>query len=202
VLSEREAKHREYGRLLHDQVAPTLSAAGLHLDVMRMDLSNQVPAIAERTVEIQQLLEQAMVTIRDLSREMNTSVVDRAGLRFALEKLAERSQREFDGVLRFKYDCQLRVPPEPGTAMFRVAEMALENALKHSGATKILLSVTGTRAATMQVRDNGRGFSVDSARKRGLSLTMMQAYADERGLKLTIDSQTNAGTIVRCRYAG
>jgi signal transduction histidine kinase len=154
-------------------------------------------------VEIQETLEKAMVLIRDLTREMNPSIVDRAGLAYALERRVERLRDEFEGRIRFKYQTAIRPPAEITTSLYRIAEIALDNAVRHSRAKKIELAVNGSRALILQVKDDGRGFHAVRERKspRGVGLLMMEAYARQAGLQLGIESETRTGTIVRCRYA-
>jgi len=64
ALDNQQLERRKLARTLHDEVAQVLSAAGLQLDILRMDLGDRVPEIAVRTAEIQELLE------RDNRQEM------------------------------------------------------------------------------------------------------------------------------------
>src|SRR5437016_5432946 len=74
-LSERGKQ----ARVLHDDIAQVLSAAGLQLDILRMDFAEVVPSIASRTNEIQKLLDHAVKGVRDLSYELNPSLVGGVG---------------------------------------------------------------------------------------------------------------------------
>ncbi len=62
-----------------------------------MDFSSQAPGISQRASEIQNLLEQAIEQLRDISNELNPSIVERAGLQFALERLADKTRKNFTG---------------------------------------------------------------------------------------------------------
>ncbi len=95
---------------MHDDVSQVLSAVGLQLDAIRMDFREQGPGLDSRTIEIQELLEQAIEQLRDISNELNPSIVERAGLRFALDRLAETVRSNFRGALRLHLDASLRVP--------------------------------------------------------------------------------------------
>ncbi len=88
AINEHEAVLARVSRLLHDDVSQILSAVGLQLDAMRMDFREQAPGLDGRAAEIQELLEQAIEQLRDISNELNPSIVERAGLRFALDRLA------------------------------------------------------------------------------------------------------------------
>jgi signal transduction histidine kinase len=102
-------------RILHDDVGQVLSAIGLQIDVMRMDFVAQAPGIAERSAEIQQLLEKAIDRVRDLSFELNPATVERAGLQFALERMVGRVRQNYKGTVRLMYDSSVRllVPQAP-----------------------------------------------------------------------------------------
>src|SRR5579864_5517769 len=88
AIHEHDAALAGVARLLHDDVSQVLSAVGLQLDAMRMDFRNEAPGIEERAAEIQNMLEQVIDQLRDISNELNPSVVERAGLQFALDRLA------------------------------------------------------------------------------------------------------------------
>ena len=102
--SEHEAAMARVARLLHDDVSQILSAVGLQLDAMRMDFRDRLPALDSRATEIQTMLEQAIEQLRDLSNELNPSIVERAGLSFALDRLAGRVRKGFTGNLRLHVD--------------------------------------------------------------------------------------------------
>src|ERR1700724_694224 len=91
-------------RFLHDEVGQVLSAVGLQLDALRHDLGARTPELEQRTSEIQQMLETMIASIRDLSYELNPSVVQRTGLQFALERLAGRFHEAFSGGVRLQLD--------------------------------------------------------------------------------------------------
>jgi signal transduction histidine kinase len=85
-------------------------------------------------------------------------------------------------------------------ALFRIAEQALDNAVQHSGATRIRLVLRASpRRTTLEIRDNGRGFDAARMRRRprGLGLPLMESYAQDAGLVLEIASTPGRDTIVR-----
>ena len=203
LANSREAEMARVARVLHDDVGPILSAAGLQLDALRMDFREQAPEVSARTAEIQKLLERAIDRVRDLSYELNPATVDRAGLHFALEHLSRRVRASFPGAIHLSYDPSVRPPPAVAKCIFQIVECALDNAVRHSGATKIDLIARHSRESIIaEVADNGRGFPFnDSAvASKGLGLAFMRMHARLGGLHLTIDSHTGKGTIVRVSY--
>jgi len=203
VLKAQEQQGERISRFLHDEAGPLLSTIGLQLDLLRMDLGEKSAEVSSRLVELQKLLEQAVVQVRDLSYELNPAVVERAGLQFALERLAAWYGKSFSGALRLGFDASVRLPAAAATAMYRIARLALDNAVEHAGCSQIAVLVKPVEgAATLEVIDNGRGFSVDQARDqaRGLGLDLMRHHASQAGLQLWIASAPEKGTIVRACY--
>ena len=90
-----EGERLRISRLLHDEVGQVLSALGLQLELLRMDLSD-VPAAAERIAGTQKLLASALEQVRELSYELNPAIVERLGLHASLERLVGRYRRNFN----------------------------------------------------------------------------------------------------------
>lgn len=205
ILKTQDADRGRLARFLHDDVGQCLSSAGLQLDLLRMDLEQHVPAISSRTAEIQQVLEGVMARVREYSFELNPDIVERAGLSTALDRLAGRSRREFPGTFRLMADTSFRLPPQVGSAIYRIAQEAVENAIQHSSCSLIELILKSTKSGpTLEVRDNGKGFDSSdvSGLHRGLGLLVMEHYAAQAQLQLAISSERGKGTVVRAVYVG
>ncbi|MCC6859836.1 MAG: PAS domain-containing protein [Bryobacterales bacterium] len=203
VIHARETEQARVSRFLHDDVGQSLTAAGMRLDLLRMDFESRVPELDERTRAIQELLEGVMNRIRDLSYELNPSVVERAGLHAALDRLAGRSRRMFTGTLRFMSDSSLHLPAPVGSAMYKIAQEAIHNAIRHSGCSQLELLVKTTHAGpALEVRDNGCGFETAPAAdgRLGLGLMLMEHYAGQANLRLEVASRRGKGTVVRVIY--
>lgn len=199
VLNAQEAERARLARILHDEVGQGLSAAGLQLDLLRMDLEGAVPSIAQRTAEVQKILEQLMQRVREFSYELNPATVERSGLYPALDRLVGRIRREFAGTVRLMADSTLRLPSGLALAFYKIAHEAVENALRHSGCTALQVLVKSTRQGpALEVRDNGKGFdpAEAAAGRTGLGILIMQHCAEEAGLSLTVSSN-GQGTVVK-----
>ena len=117
LVHAQEAEVARIARVLHDEVSQVLSAVGLQLDVLRMDYQASAPELAARTAEIQQMLEVAINQVRDLSHDLNPSIVERAGLQFALSRLVGRCRKPGEAPIRLLYDSTVRLPqPSPSAA--------------------------------------------------------------------------------------
>jgi signal transduction histidine kinase len=200
ALKAQEFERNMASKFLHDSVGQNLTALGLQLDLVRMDLETVSPEICGRIAQIQKLLEVMMEEVREYSYELNPSTVERAGLRSALDRLAGRIRERFTGTCRLNVDPSLKLDKKIATALYQVAQEAVENAVQHSGCSAIEIAVKSSRTVTfLEVRDNGRGFDpADLASGcRGLGLLSMEHYAAQAGLKLSISSNRETGTSVR-----
>ena len=207
VINAQEQGGARVARLLHDEVGQILTAVGLQMDLMRMDLEAECPEIASRVVESQKILEQAVDQVRSLSYELHPGIVERAGLQAALDRLAGRYRKTPNITVRLMFDSSVRVPAEAAAAMYKIAECALENSVKHSQCRLIEILVRpGRGGVVLEVKDDGSGFDVGQAtgNPAGLGLLLMNCYADQGSLELEIASTPGEGTIVkaRCRNTG
>jgi signal transduction histidine kinase len=187
-------------RFLHDSVGQNLTALGLQLDLVRMDLETVSPDTCRRIGDIQKLLEDMMESVREYSYELNPSTVERAGLRPALDRLAIRIRERFPGGLRINVDPSAKLDPKVASALYQIIQEGVENAVQHSGCSVIEIAVKSTRGGVvLEVRDNGRGFDPADllSGRRGLGLLSMEHYAAQAGLELVISSTRETGTTLR-----
>ena len=200
ALKAQEFERAMVSRFLHDSMGQNLTALGLQLDLIRMDMESASPDTCQRIGGIQKLLEEMMESVREYSYELNPSMVERAGLRPALDRLAGRIRTRFPGTLRLNVDPSLRLDPKLASALYQILQEGVENAVQHSGCSTIEIAVKSTRTGTVvEVRDNGRGFDPADlvSGRRGLGLLSMEHYAAQAGLELVITSTRETGTTVR-----
>jgi two-component system sensor histidine kinase NreB len=200
AVSEHEAALGRVSRLLHDDVSQVLSAVGLHLDAMRMDFRAEAPGIEERAAEIQNMLEQVIEQLRDISNELNPSVVERAGLQFALDRLAGKVRKNFSGSFRLHFDPGTHVPTAIAKTFYKIAECAVDNALARQKCTTIEIQVKRARGeCVLEVHDNGYLEITDSAAVP-LGQMLMDYYATKSEVSLKVKGSADEGTVVRASY--
>lgn len=205
ALRSQEFERKMASQFLHDSVGQNLTAFGLQLDLMRMDLEAISPETCARIAEMQNTLEEMMQEVREYSYELNPSTVERAGLRSALDRVASRLHHRFNGWLRIKVDPSLKLDPKIASALFHIAQEALENSVQHAACSNIEIAVKSTRkGTTLEVKDDGRGFDPDDILgvRRGLGLPSMEHFAAQAGLELTIKSSRESGTLIRATLPG
>jgi two-component system NarL family sensor kinase len=199
MIEEQEDEAARVERALHDEISQMLTAAGFELEAMRRRHEASSPKLAEEVVAVQRLFESVLDQVRSLSQSLPPSALNRAGLPVALEKMVARYRGEAGPRIRLMQDNRLHVELPVARALHRIAELALDNAVRHSEASKIevLLRPTG-RGLVLEIRDDGRGFEQASAAK-GLGLELMRLSAEGAGLEYKLESHEGAGTIVFVR---
>ena len=200
ALKAQESDRKRASQFLHDSVGQNLTALGLQLDLIRMDLETLSPETCGRIAEIQKMLETMMSEVREYSYELNPSTVERAGLRAALDRLAARTNSQFGGALRINTDPSVKIDPKIASALYHVAQEAVANATQHAACSAIEIALKSSRSGpVLEVRDNGRGFDPGDVlgTRRGLGLLSMEHYAAQAGLELSIASNRDTGTVVR-----
>jgi signal transduction histidine kinase len=175
------------GRALHDHVGSSLSAVGVQLQLLRMDL----PQAEARIDEALGTLEEALNKVRDLSQELCPSPAYRGGLKQALLRLADQHALSSCDIV-VEYAATAAIPAEVAAALHEASTAALEQAL-HQGATRVNITVRGAGPVVVRIADDGR----TSGRARALSAIGILAREQGLGFACT----TGKGTIVSIRYA-
>jgi signal transduction histidine kinase len=175
------------GRALHDHIGSSLSAVGVQLQLLRMD----VPAAQAQIDETLRILEESLNRVRDLSQELCPSPAYRGGLKQALLRLADQHASS-DCSIDVDYSATATVPPEIAAALYEAGCSAIGQALRQ-GAARVSVSVRGSGPLVLRIADDGR----KSGRARALSA--IGTLAREQGLRF--ECTTGKGTIVSIRYA-
>lgn len=163
AVTASEYERRTIAKFLHDKVGQNLTALGLQLEVVRMDLEPGCAPQSARIGETQDLLEAMMEEVREYSHALNPSAVERSGLRSALDRLAARAQIRIEGVARVNMNPSLKLEPRVAFAMYQIAQEAVENAVRHAGCSIIEITVKSTKLGVyLEIRDNGKGFDPGS----------------------------------------
>ena len=205
ALKSQEFERKMCSQFLHDAVGQNMTALGLQLDLVRMDLEETAPESSARLAEIQKMLEGIMEQVREYSYELNPSIVERAGLRSALDRLVSRIRSRFAGTVRLLADPSLRIDPKAATGLYHIAQEAVENAVQHASCSAIEIAVKSThKGPILEIRDDGRGFDPEDVTGggRGLGLLSMEHYAAQAGLDLSISRNPSGGTKVRAAAPG
>jgi len=200
VSEMSQAIIKERNRLagdLHDSVTQGLYGIVLHADAAEGQLSagNSDQAV-EYLDEIKAAGKEALAEMRLLIFELRPPVLEREGLEAALEMRLYAVEKRAGLKAEFQSEIEDRLPLAIEEGLYRIAQEALNNALKHAHAKHIWVHLYQVGSAVkLEVADDGHGFEVDSAHKHGgMGLTSMQERAMNLSGKLTIISNPNEGT--------
>jgi PAS domain S-box-containing protein len=202
LLSISEEEQARIGQDIHDDLCQQLAAIGCLAKVVYQRLSaNNIPE-AIQLAEITRLITSANVRAREMSRGLMPVVLDSAGLMAALADLASSTERIFRVSSRFF--CTEPVTLQDyklATQLYRIAQEAVANAIKHSHANLIEISLNLTDGMIiLSIRDDGVGINDHHNPNKitGMGLLTMSHRARMIGGALVIDRDKAGGTIVRC----
>jgi signal transduction histidine kinase len=158
MVRQHEAERLRLSRELHDETAQTLSAVKLEVGVLREGADQAGKVRLDRVLE---LVDAGIRGIRRVTNDLRPALLDDLGLAAAIRSLAEdvraRGRLEVDVSLPPELP---RLPPETELALFRAAQEALANVIRHAGASRVELGIREDGdALRLTVRDNGRGLA-------------------------------------------
>ena len=195
----QEQTSLEIARELHDNVGQNLSLAKLGLSTLDLDKKDEAKA---SITEISDIIEIALHNLRLLTRLMNTEIIRNGGLIKSINMQVDFIQRGG------KFEARLEVTGEPKTLpdtkeifLFRIAQEAINNIIRHSKASEIWISLEYSKNfLTRQVRDNRSGFILDE-KISGPGLVSgiynMQRRAKIIEAEFQIDSLVGKGTCIK-----
>ncbi|MEY2547750.1 MAG: two-component system, chemotaxis family, CheB/CheR fusion protein [Verrucomicrobiota bacterium] len=196
-ISEREK--RRIGEDLHDLVCQELSATALYLKSNAKKLAKENSTASAALDEAAQTVNRNVGVARDLARGLQAVELNAAGLKNALRDLAAQACEATAIKCHFKCARGVRVPDDTAALhLYRVAQEAVTNAVKHSGAKNVLISLDrDSDHICVSVQDDGKGF-VPRKRAKGLGLHMMRYRANALGGELKIERRRTGGMDITC----
>jgi two-component system sensor histidine kinase UhpB len=197
ALDAQEEERARVARDLHDEVNQSLTGLLLRLEATR---ERSPPELASELAEIRSLANQAMQELLTLARQLRPTALDDLGLAAALSGLVDDLDRQGSVHADFESEGEFgEVPQDVQVVVYRVAQEALSNAIRHSEARHLRVRlVRDNGTVDLSVGDDGRGFTFDQA-SRGLGLAGMRERALLVGGDLQVTSRPQAGTSVRLR---
>ncbi len=196
----REEEQTHLSREIHDQIGQTLTAVQIDLGWLFDKLPKGSAALRRRARAMKQRIDLAMENVRHIALELRPPILDTVGLDAALEWLVEQTARQAG--LRFSVDENIEgasLNPGLALAVYRIAQEALTNVVRHAGASHVSVQLATSREAlTLEVSDDGRGLSAEEARNpRALGLLGMRERAAAYDGSLTVTGAEGEGTTVR-----
>ena len=200
LIEAQEEERKRIARELHDDFNQRLAALSVELESMERTPIAPSEPVARQLATIRGQIEQLSDDLHDLAYRLHPSLLEHVGLEVAArDHVAEFSKRTGLPVRFTAREVPGRLSPEIATNLFRVMQESLQNVFKHAQATEVTVRLSGSsKGIGLSVRDNGKGFDLESknARMRGLGLVSMQERARGLGGFLRIHSLPRDGTKV------
>ena len=196
LLSAIESERQRIGQDLHDDLCQRLGAAALLVGALSKDITKLDPLLGAKVGEVPAVITDAIVACRNLARGLHPVTLMSAGLPSALQELADR----VPDPIKFAWPRTERIDLVSETALhlYRIAEEAVGNAVKHANARSISIGLAVLKGnVVMEVADDGKGMG-GKTKALGMGLRNMRYRAHVVGGNLTITQQDGGGTCVRC----
>jgi len=197
LVETQEAERRRFAADLHDSIGQNLSAIGIELETLRGILPPEKKTTAMLD-EVSGLVATTVNAVRQVIADLRPALLDDYGLVAAIQSHA-KSIEKWSGLTVSVQSTAIQHRPAPAVelALFRIAQEALMNAAKHSGASRASVALSSTAGAVrLCVEDNGRGIAATAASVEpgnGWGTAFMRERAEALGGKLSIED-SGAGT--------
>ena len=203
AINAQEEERKRIARGLHDDTCQALSSLIINLERLEGGLAAQLPELAPRLTAARQLATLTLEDLRKVVYGLRPTMLDDLGLAPAIRWFARANleqagiQVAFDGL-----DETARLPSRLETALFRIAQEAVYNVLRHAQAQAVTISLVRAdegRAICLRVDDDGKGFDVarisdQAVRLRRMGLIGIRERAELVGAEVTIVSTPGQGT--------
>jgi PAS domain S-box-containing protein len=203
LLTVREEERKKVSAALHHDVGSLAVGISAHLDAMEQDIrAGETGAVLKWMRKTRKLFDESVGRLKEVAIELRPPDLDVLGLRAALRQHFSLFTKHRGVRIHFKESLGRRQLPEAvATILFRVAQEALTNAIRHGHARKVDIGLKISKAQIhLVIGDNGQGF--DPARQNArvtahLGLRVMREMVVAAGGAFTVDSGNGKGTVVR-----
>ena len=199
ILEIPVSEQRRIGQELHDGLGQQLTGLGLLATSLLNKASKPEHELATKLAHG---LREAVGQVRALSRGLMPVDIDAEGFTNALENLVNEIRSQSGMRIFLTLNERIRILDNSSALhLYRIAQEALNNAIKHANANRIEVSLglVGDRGC-LTIRDNGRGFDAEPQKSAGLGLRIMQHRCGMIDAEFEILSSAEHGTEVRCYF--
>ncbi len=200
ILEISEREQRRIGQDLHDGLCQHLAGIEMLSQVLAQKLARKSKDGSARATEIAKAVRESISQTRLLARGLSPVTLESEGLMSALAELALNTEKMFRVRCEFQCDEVVKFDNHAAaTHLFRIAQEAVSNAIKHGKAKKISLQLSEDPARLhLRVSDNGLGFPKNFSGGNGMGLRIMQTRIGMVGGTLTIEPNAKNGVSVIC----
>lgn len=195
VIRAQEEERLRISRELHDSFGQLLTSVLLALKLVEQQKT--LPDVHTRLADAREITALAAKEVKRIALELRPASLDDYGLPTALRRLAADVEERSGVVVEAAIASQERPSGVVETVVYRIAQEALTNAVRHADASRISLSLTDVWGQVrLLIRDDGHGFDQEQIDGRGLGLVGMRERAHLVGGKLSLVSTPGEGTRV------
>jgi len=196
MLENQEAAARRFSHELHDELGQSLTAVKANLAALESGGGFQ----KDRLRDCVSLVDEAIGNVRQMSQLLRPTILDDFGLEAGLRWLAEGFAVRTGIDVKVESAYSGRLPDETETHLFRIAQEALTNVARHSGARRVTITLgPDGRGIRLSVQDDGKGFDAAPSERRGLGLIGIRARARSAGGDAEIRSRPGEGVVIEVR---
>jgi PAS domain S-box-containing protein len=200
ILKISEQEQARIGHNLHDGVGQTMTGVSSLIEALESELTGDQRTSAAR---IHHLIQEAIQEVRRMSHSLSPASVKNRGLGGALQLLAETIRTNHRTACSCEVNPDIKIEDsEKETHIYRIAQEAANNALRHGhpSSIKLSLQLLGKNEAVLKIEDNGTGLSKRTPDHTGIGLRVMDYRANLIDGSLTIKSRARGGVSVICRF--
>jgi PAS domain S-box-containing protein len=201
LLEITDREQARIGQDIHDGLCQHLVSLAFDANSLARELSSKRRAQAPIALRMAELADQAITETRQLARGLFPVRLESEGLPSALEELAKTTRERFKIRCRFRSQGTATVPSSTiATHLYRIAQEAVANAVKHSQAQRISIGLTaGDDQLWLKVEDDGKGMRPEKSKGAdGMGLHIMDYRARSIGGTLRVAARRRGGTQVFC----
>ena len=201
IVTTEERERLRIGRELHDGLGQELTGVALTLRSVMTQLRDSDPAIRERLQEAVEIVNTMIGSTRELANGIFAVSIPGRDLGVALHALAERAAARSGITVRFRFlgTRPLTLAETTASSLFRIAQEATTNALRHSGAANIdIVLGIDTAVVSLSITDDGRGCPANAEQGGGAGLRIMRFRAHALGAQFRIGRASGGGTKIEC----
>lgn len=203
VLLAQEEERRQISRSLHDEISQTLAGINVKLAALSQDAASNTLGFRKKIAGTRRLVEKSVDIVHRFARELRPTLLDDLGLIPALHAYMNTMTRRTGLHIRFTAAAGVeKLSNDKRTALFRIAQSALTNVVRHAQATRVTVCIHNTPAGMcLEIHDDGKSFDVqrvlNARRYKRLGLLSMSERVKMFGGTLAIESSPGKGTLVR-----
>jgi signal transduction histidine kinase len=195
LIQAQDDERQRIARELHDNIGQRVSLLMFELDLLKHDLPIERDAEHKSLSKLLQEVDELATDLHEMSHRLHSSKLKHLGLRAALKELCQQVSRLHRLEVHLQAEDLLEpLPEEIALCLYRVAQEALNNVVKHSGASQIAVSVAKhNNVLCMRIKDYGRGFD-PAVPADGLGLASMRERLRMVAGELQVNSKRGSGT--------